>query len=122
MKIRFFAALLAAALSIALLGCTAAAETPPASRQATIPDAQVPESPTPALGAPKLITRDEATAIALADAGFTADQVARLHTEFDFDEGRPEYDVEFHQGSYEYSYEIHAETGAILSRSKERES
>lgn len=67
------------------------------------------------------LTKDEAIAIALKDAGFTADQVSRLRAEFDYDDGRPEYDVDFRQGGYEYDYEIHAETGKILSREKERE-
>ena len=69
--------------------------------------------------APELLTGDEAIAIALKDAGLSRDQVSRLEAEFDRDDGRPEYDVSFRQGSYEYDYEIHAETGKILSRDKE---
>ena len=139
MKIRFFAALLVAALSITILsGCAAvAAPVPPQPAPAAIPESTVPLAPAPqsAIPAPteapaaplpteapaaaSRITKEEAIAIALADAGFTQDQVTRLRAEFDYDDGRPEYDVDFHQDRYEYDYEIHAETGKILSRDKD---
>lgn len=61
------------------------------------------------------ITREQAEAIALENAGFTADQVTRLRTEYEIDDGIPRYEVQFHQGRWEYDYEIHADTGAILS-------
>lgn len=148
MKIRFFAALLVAALSIAILsGCAAvAAPVPPQPAPAAIPESTVPLAPAPqsampapteapavpapteaptaplpteASAAASRITKEEAIAIALADAGFTQDQVSRLRAEFDYDDGRPEYEVDFHQDRYEYDYEIHAETGKILSRDKD---
>ena len=139
MKIRFFAALLVAALSIAILsGCAAvAAPVPPQPALTAVPESTVPLAPAPqsAIPAPteapaaplpteapaaaSRITKEEAIAIALADAGFTQDQVTRLRAEFDYDDGRPEYDVDFHQDRYEYDYEIHAETGKILSRDKD---
>ena len=78
-------------------------------------------APAPAPAEPSRITKDEAIAIALKDAGLTKDQVRGLRAEFDYDDGRPEYDVDFRHGSYEYDYEIHAETGKILSRDKERD-
>ena len=128
MKIRFFAAVLLAALSAQLFtGCKAYALTQP---QPTAPAPTVQTEPaTETIPAPSrpasvysnLITKEQATAITLADAGFTADQVTRLRTEFDYDDGRPEYEVDFHQGGYEYDYEIHAETGAIISKDKDRE-
>ena len=135
MKIRFFAALLVAALSISLMGCAVPEQLPiaqknlPESSAVFIPEAEVPAAPgispatEPVLSAPALtlISKDDAIGIALKDAGFTADQVTRLRAEFDYDDGRPEYDVEFHQGGYEYDYEIHAESGNILSRDKDRE-
>lgn len=71
--------------------------------------------PTPAL------TAKEAEAIALADAGLTAEQVTRLHTEYDIDRGVAEYEVEFDCDGYEYEYEIHADTGEILHKEKEPE-
>ena len=60
------------------------------------------------------ITAAEAEALALAHAGLTADQVTRLHSEYDVDNGVPQYEVEFHHDGWEYEYEVHAETGKIL--------
>lgn len=67
------------------------------------------------------LTKEEALDIALKHAGLSAEAVRGLRVEFDYDDGRPEYDVEFHQGGYEYDYEIHAETGNILSWDKDRD-
>lgn len=61
------------------------------------------------------ISEEAAWQIALEHAGLTRDQVTGTHIEFEIDDGRPEYNVEFHQGYLEYDYEIHAETGKILS-------
>lgn len=141
MKIRFFAALLVAALSFAILsGCAAApAPVPPEPVPAAIPESTVPLAPAPQSAVPapteapevpvpteapaapaaSRITKEEAIDIALKDAGFTKDQVTRLRAEFDYDDGRPEYEVDFHQDRYEYDYEIHAESGKILSRDKD---
>jgi len=145
MKNRFFAAMLLAALSVQLLAGCAVSAAPgpraaePAPTVRTIPTDPVPlappptaaptEAPTePALAPSRpasvyanLISKEEAIAIALKDAGFTEDQVTRLRTEFDYDDGRPEFEVDFHQGGFEYDYEIHAETGKILSKDKDRE-
>lgn len=65
------------------------------------------------------LTLEEAQNIALKHAGFTVDQVTALHTEYEIDRGIPQYDVEFHHGYWEYDYEIHADTGEILSYSKD---
>ena len=65
--------------------------------------------------AAKQLTREQAEAIALEHAGFTTDQVSQLHTEYEIDEGIPRFEVQFRQGRWEYDYEIHAQTGAILS-------
>jgi len=61
------------------------------------------------------ITREEAEKIALEHAGFTADQVTRLRTEYEVDDGIPRFEVQFHQDRWEYDYEINANTGEILS-------
>lgn len=61
------------------------------------------------------LTREQAQTIALDHAGFTADQVTYLRTEFEIDDGIPQYEVQFHQGPWEYDYEINADTGDILS-------
>ena len=61
------------------------------------------------------LTQTEAEEIALLQAGFKADQVTGLHSEFDVDDGVPEYEVEFFQDGWEYDYTIHADTGEVLS-------
>ena len=65
------------------------------------------------------LTLEEAQNIALKHAGFTADQVTALRTEYEIEHGVPLYDVEFHHGYWEYDYEIHADTGEILTYSKD---
>ena len=102
---------------------TDAVPTPPA-KPAETPKADVPaEQPPAEKGADSgtKLTKEEAENIALSHAGLTADAVTRLHTEYDVDDGVPEYDVDFHAGGFEYDYEIHAETGAVLRAEKERE-
>lgn len=65
------------------------------------------------------LTPEKAQEIALTQAGFTADQVTHLRVEFDQDDRVPNYDVSFREGYWEYEYEIHAETGEILSWEKD---
>ena len=62
----------------------------------------------------KQISKDEAAQIAISHAGFTVDQVARLHVDLDFEDGRYQYEVDFDQGSFEYEYNIDAKTGKVL--------
>ena len=79
------------------------ATQPPAAVQATAP----------------ALTEAEARAIALEHAGLTEEQVTWLRTQYEIDDGVPQYEVEFHQDRWEYDYEIHAETGQILSFEKD---
>lgn len=79
----------------------APAETAPAAPAAT--------------AAPEPITKEGAEKIALDYLGLAADQVKRLHTEYEIDDGISQYDVQFISGDWEYEFEIHAETGRILS-------
>ena len=65
------------------------------------------------------ITAEKAKSIALAHAGLKADQVTRLRAEKDRDDGLWVFDVEFRHGGFEYEYEIHAQTGKILSFEKD---
>ena len=65
------------------------------------------------------ITEAEAQAIALEHAGLTEADISRLEVRKDFDDGRQEYDVEFHADRLEYEYEIDAVTGNILSFDKD---
>ena len=60
------------------------------------------------------IGRDAAAAAALADAGFTRQDVTRLDTDFERDDGFVYYDVKFINGTMEYDYTIDASTGAVL--------
>lgn len=61
------------------------------------------------------ITKEEAEQIALKHANLTAEEVSYLRSEYEMDDGIPQYDVHFRHGAVEYEYEIHAETGNILS-------
>ena len=124
MKIKIFVFFLIAVLAAsALAGC----QTVQAAREpmpvATVSPTEAPkaapsEASLPAAAEPA-ITPEEAQNIALKHAGFTADQVTRLHTEYEIDRGIPHYDVEFDEGRWEYDYEIDAATGEILSFEKD---
>lgn len=62
-----------------------------------------------------LITETQAKELALNHAGVSENDVSRLKVEFDYDDGIPEYVVEFYVGNTEYDYEIHGFSGDILS-------
>lgn len=113
MKIRGLTILL---LALLMSGCSVSANSDsldPAQK------AQVAATPVSHRVAPPTqagqITREQAEAIALEHAGLTADQVSRLRTEYEVDDGVPRYEVQFRQGRWEYDYEINANTGAIIS-------
>ena len=133
MKCRFCAALLLAALAFTVFsGCAAAQQFEEQAEQRMDAwedkaEAQIESIMTggaagavPAVPAAKL-TKEEAIAIALKDAGLTEAQVTRLRAELDYDQGRAEYEVDFHFDRWEYDYEIDAETGKILSSDKDLE-
>lgn len=104
-------------LSVVLLlsGCTAAVDmNAPALANETV--AATPRSRTAA------VTQEQAQEIALAHAGVTADQVDRLHTEYELEDGIPRFEVRFDLGSWEYDYEINAETGEIISYDRDQNS
>ncbi len=67
----------------------------------------------------RTLTKEEAAATALAHAGLTEDQVQRLHSKRDWEDGIPVFEVEFVSRGYEYDYEIHAQTGTILDFDRE---
>lgn len=52
--------------------------------------------------------------IALKHASLTAEEITFLHTELDYEDGIPVYEIEFSKGNTEYDYEISATTGKIL--------
>lgn len=132
MKIRICAALLIAFLTVSLLSACSVGTTLrtldaaedaveyhlDAAEEAVESAVLHPAPPAPTAPpetAEERITPEEALSIALAHAGFTAEQVKYLQTEFEIDDRIPQYDVNFHEGYWEYEYEIHAETGEILS-------
>lgn len=65
------------------------------------------------------ITEEQAKQLALQHAGVTEKDARRLQIEFDYDDGRGEYEVEWYVGRTEYSCDVDAVTGAILSYDKE---
>ena len=87
-------------------------------KEAPVPEPTIAAAPVEKLPADAL-TREEAEKIALDYLGFTADQVTRLRTEYEIDDGLPQFDIEFYQGDWEYEFEIHAESGQILSYDKD---
>ena len=65
------------------------------------------------------ITQDTAKATALNHAGVKESDVLFVKNEFDYDDGRAVYDIDFKYGGYEYDYEIDASTGDILKSEKD---
>ena len=61
------------------------------------------------------IGEEKAKEIALSKEGFSPDEVVFEKVRFDMDDGIPQYEVEFRKDSTEYEFEIHAETGKIIS-------
>ena len=126
-----FLTLLSVLLVLALLTACGAAVQPTAPTQpetapstpteepAPTAEAAPPAPADPAAAAPASqdisLTQTDAEAIALEHAGAAADQVKFLHSEYEIDDRIPQYDVEFYYNNTEYNYEIHAETGEILS-------
>ena len=124
-------ALLITALSVffTLSACQAPAEGSfPTARQTELPNEPVPMASAPAESVsqstkptdPVMLTAQQAKEIALAHAGLTADQVRLLRADFDIERGVPKFEVEFTHDRWEYEYDIHAETGKILSFEKDR--
>ena len=75
----------------------------------------------PAYKVPTL-SAEEAQAIALEHAKFTAEQVTMLNTKYQVEENIPMYEVEFHHGDQEYEYTIHADSGEIMEYGHEQDS
>ncbi len=64
------------------------------------------------------LTLDEVKSIVFEHAGVTADTVFDLETEFDYDNGRAEYEIDFESGEFDYSYDIDAVTGEVIKNNK----
>ncbi|MFI3253454.1 MAG: PepSY domain-containing protein [Eubacteriales bacterium] len=66
-----------------------------------------------------LIGEAKAKSIALSHAGVSESEVSGLKVKLDYDDGVPEYEVEFNVGRTEYDYEIHGNSGTILDFDKD---
>ena len=62
------------------------------------------------------ITEQQAKETALADAGYTEEDVTGIRVKQDRDDGRDIYEVDFYVQAEEFDYDIDAATGQILSR------
>ena len=65
------------------------------------------------------INSDKAQEIALNHAGLNAQDIQFIKTDFDYDDGRGEYEIEFYYGMVQYDYTIDATTGDIISFEKD---
>ncbi len=59
------------------------------------------------------LTKDQAKAIAFAHAGTTDSTIRELEIEFDHDDGKAIYEIEWKVGNVEYECDLDAVTGAI---------
>lgn len=66
-----------------------------------------------------VIGEEKALEIALEDAGFAESDVSYSNCHLDYDDGRTEYEIEFHQGEMEYEYTVDAFTGDILEKDQD---
>ncbi len=114
-------------ISVFLTGCGSSsqeqpAEPAPAEEPAAEPEepaATEPEEPAatePAAEEQKEIGDDKALEIAFKDSGVKKADATNITVHLDVDDGRTEYDVEFHVGTTEYSYNIDAYNGDILEK------
>lgn len=65
------------------------------------------------------LTLEEAKEKALAAVGVTAEQATFTEIQFDFDDRRAEYELEFTVGDTEYQVDLDAATGEILKQETE---
>lgn len=66
------------------------------------------------------IGMDAAKQAALKHAGVSASDATFVEAEYDYDDGRMIYEVEFHVKGTEYDYEIDAQTGAVVKYKSEQ--
>ncbi len=78
-----------------------------------------PKETKPASDSDNYIGKAKAKSVALKKAGVSADNIKAYSCEFDNDDGKAVYEIEFKSGKYEYSVEINAKTGAITDYEKE---
>lgn len=63
---------------------------------------------------------EAAKTAALSHAGVSASDATFVEAEYDYDDGRMVYEVEFHVKGTEYEYEIDAQTGAVVKYKNEQ--
>lgn len=114
-----YPALTALVIAALLLGCAPGQRADQFRSAPSAPVTSLSEDDPFSSPTPDQLTEAEAMDIALKHARLTAEQVQYLTSDFEVDNGIPHYDVEFSQGQTEYEYEIHAETGEILSMEQE---
>lgn len=102
-------AIIIAAVSISLAGCTNSGVV---NNSNSNNDSSINNSIDN--GTSSKITIEQAEEIALKHAGLTKDQVSFLKTENDIDNGVQKYDIEFYCNGREYDYEISQIDGTIL--------
>ncbi len=67
------------------------------------------------------VTASQAESAALTHAGVAPENADGLRSQFDYDDGVANYDVEFYADGYEYDYDINADTGEVIRFEKEAE-
>lgn len=67
------------------------------------------------------IGTSKAKSIALNHAGVSSSNVYDLSVEYDYENGKSVYEVQFNTSTYEYEYYIDAKTGSVLHVEKERD-
>ena len=72
------------------------------------------------VNANKTIGMDKGVAVALADAGFKAEEVTNLTAHYDDEDGVTVYEVDFMANGYEYEYTIKASDGKIMEAQREK--
>ncbi len=83
------------------------------------PDASQAPGSQPQAGSGGQISSEEAKNTVLTDAGIAASEATFTKEKLDYENGIPVYELEFYTSTGEYEYEIHAVSGAILSKSSE---
>ena len=125
--------LTAVMLAAAFAGCSNAnnASTPatqattqaqtaaPATQAETVTPTQAETITTATATAAAELNDEKAKGIAVADAGFTLDQVTFTDVHPDIDDGIAVFEVEFNKDGVEYDYTIDAVSGAILEKESE---
>lgn len=103
----------ASALSLSMLaGCSMTNDTNADTPGAVVDEVIVDD-------ATKIMTEDEAKAIAFEDAGVVASDATNVKVEKKVEDGVEVYDIEFDAKGVSYDYVIDAETGVLLEFSEE---